>query len=261
MDKDRTWMNHRGINDRRKHDYIARVNKFLEYAFHGKEEGTKLRCPCVNCNLCFFHNRTTIHNHLIIRGIVRNYSPWIHHGECEDETNNSDNDVEEDSLDVMDNFVIGDDMRRLVQDAVNVPPGISESFGDHADSEGGYAYTEVPTTFDKLMEDAKAELYHGYKTFTRLEFVVTLLHIKVSSKWSEKSFSMLLKALQRAFNNDEKFPASSYEAKKYTKVLGLDYVKIDACINHCVLYWKENKNLDKCSKCHASRWKEKINPQ
>jgi len=49
--------------------------------------------------------------------------------------------------------------------------------------------------------------------------------------------------------------------KKYTKALGLDYVKIDACINHCVLYWKENKDLDKCPKCHASRWKEKINPQ
>ena len=65
---------------------------------------------------------------------------------------------------------------------------------------------------------------------------------------------MLFKALQRAFNNDEKFPTSSYEAKeKYTEALGLDYVKIDACINHCVLYWKESKNLDKCPKCHASR--------
>ena len=42
--------------------------------------------------------------------------------------------------------------------------------------------------------------------------------------------------------------------------LGFDYVKIDACINQCVLYWKENKNLDKCPKCQASRWKEKINP-
>jgi len=33
-------MNHRGIIDRRKPEYIVGVNEFLEYAFHGKEEGT-----------------------------------------------------------------------------------------------------------------------------------------------------------------------------------------------------------------------------
>ena len=181
MDKDQTWMNHRGINDRRKPDYIAGVNQFLAYAFHGKEEGTELRCPCVNCNLCFFHNRSTIYNHLIIRDILRNYSPWIHHGEGEDQTNRSDNDIEEDSVNDVDSFGVHDDMRPLVQDAVHViNSGISERFGDHADSQGGH--TEVPTTFDRLMEDAEAELYHGCKTFSRLEFIVTLLHIKVSSK-------------------------------------------------------------------------------
>ena len=99
------------------------------------------------------------------------------------------------------------------------------------------------------MQDVEAELYPGCKTFTRLEFIVTLLHIKVSCKWSDKSFSMLLRSLQRAFNNDENFPENSYEAKKYTKALGLDYVKIDARINNCILYWKENRDLDECPKC------------
>ena len=56
------------------------------------------------------------------------------------------------------------------------------------------------------MEDAEAELSPGCKTLTRLEFIVALLHIKVSCKWSDKSFSMLLRSLQRAFNNDENFP-------------------------------------------------------
>ena len=37
--------------------------------------------------------------------------------------------------------------------------------------------------------------------------------------------------------------------------LGLDYIKIDACENHCVLFWKEYKKLDICPKCKASRWK------
>ena len=98
------------------------------------------------------------------------------------------------------------------------------------------ASNEVPKEFYKLKEDAEVGLYPGCKTFTRLEFLITLLHIKVSCKCRNKSFSMLLKALHRALNYDENFPANSSEAKKYTRALGLDYVKIDACINHCILH-------------------------
>ena len=128
-------------------------------------------------------------------------------------------------------------------------------------TESGEGSNEVAKGFYKLKEDAEAALYPFCKTFTRLEFLITLLHIKVSCKWSDKSFSTLLKALHRALNYDENFPENSYEAKKYTRALGLDYVKIDACINHCILYWKENKGLDKCPKCDASRWKEKVSVQ
>ncbi|XP_057250051.1 uncharacterized protein LOC130591140 [Beta vulgaris subsp. vulgaris] len=69
---------------------------------------------------------------------------------------------------------------------------------------------------------------------------------------------MLLKTLHRAFNYDKNFPANAYEAKKYTKALGLDYVKIDACVNHCILFRKEFANEEKCPKCVAPRWKEKV---
>jgi hypothetical protein len=38
--------------------------------------------------------------------------------------------------------------------------------------------------------------------------------------------------------------------------LGLDYKKIDACPNDCMLYWKEHENAEFCKSCGASRWKE-----
>jgi len=37
--------------------------------------------------------------------------------------------------------------------------------------------------------------------------------------------------------------------------LGLDYIKINACENHCVLFRKEYETLDICPICKASRWK------
>ena len=37
--------------------------------------------------------------------------------------------------------------------------------------------------------------------------------------------------------------------------LGLGYVKIDACEENCMLYWKENANRSDCRVCGRSRWK------
>ncbi|GFZ06764.1 DEAD-box protein abstrakt [Actinidia rufa] len=50
-------------------------------------------------------------------------------------------------------------------------------------------------------------------------------------------------------------PKSTYEARKILFDLGLSYELIDACINDCVLFWKENAMLDKCPRCNVSRYK------
>ena len=81
------------------------------------------------------------------------------------------------------------------------------SIGDHIENEDGQ--NEVPKEFHKLTEDTETNFHPSCKTFTRLEFIMTLLHIKVSCKWSDKSFSMLLRSLQRAFNNDKNFTENS----------------------------------------------------
>ena len=48
---------------------------------------------------------------------------------------------------------------------------------------------------------------------------------------------------------------SYHEAKTYLKELGLSYDSIHVCKNNCMLFWKDNDNLDNCVKCGASRWK------
>jgi len=40
---DRSWINHMGMDDRKRPEYVMGVNQFLEYAFSGKDEGTKMR--------------------------------------------------------------------------------------------------------------------------------------------------------------------------------------------------------------------------
>ncbi|KAK6793985.1 hypothetical protein RDI58_007438 [Solanum bulbocastanum] len=56
--------------------------------------------------------------------------------------------------------------------------------------------------------------------------------------------------------DESNFPDSYYEAMKLIRSLGISYEKIDPCKNDCMLYWKNNKFVDSCKICGASRWKE-----
>jgi len=50
-------------------------------------------------------------------------------------------------------------------------------------------------------------------------------------------------------------PDSLDKVQKVVRELGLDYVKIHACKNDCVLFFDTNAALQTCPKCGASRWK------
>ncbi|XP_021746190.1 uncharacterized protein LOC110712077 [Chenopodium quinoa] len=52
-----------------------------------------------------------------------------------------------------------------------------------------------------------------------------------------------------------KMPASFNEAKSVLKLLGLDYNKIDACPNDCMLYWEEHEKATSYHVCKTPRWK------
>ncbi|KAG8367592.1 hypothetical protein BUALT_Bualt16G0088400 [Buddleja alternifolia] len=109
--------------------------------------------------------------------------------------------------------------------------------------------------FMRLLADADKKLYPGCENFTKLSFIVTLMHIKILSRWNNKSFSMLLQVLKKALPNGETLPSSYYEVKTMIKDLGLHYEKIHACVNDCVLYRKEYEKEEKCLKCSTSRYK------
>jgi hypothetical protein len=50
-----------------------------------------------------------------------------------------------------------------------------------------------------------------------------------------------------------------YQSKKLLPALGMEYEKIDACKDNCMLFYKEHKNETKCLKCGKSRFVEVIN--
>ncbi|KAL2938995.1 Inositol 1 4 5-trisphosphate receptor type 1 [Bienertia sinuspersici] len=123
-------MNHRGIEDRKKPSYLAGVDEFLNVAFAGREDLCKLRCPCLKCNNQLYHDKITIKSHLIAWGIVRDYNPWVYHGESVDQLGGGGSDgSDHEHSNGEDNsnssqHIIGDDLTSWLIDA-------ARTHGDH----------------------------------------------------------------------------------------------------------------------------------
>lgn len=57
----------------------------------------------------------------------------------------------------------------------------------------------------------------------------------------------LLKELLPEWNN---LTASYAEMKNTIKDIGMDYIKYDACINNCMLFWKEHEHINEGARAH-----------
>ena len=98
-------------------------------------------------------------------------------------------------------------------------------------------------------------LYSGCTSFTKLSAVLALVNLKAQFGWSDKSFSELLMLLKTILPADNVLPKNHYEAKKILCPVGMQYEKIHACCNDCILYRDEFAELHDCPVCGVSRYK------
>jgi hypothetical protein len=95
--------------------------------------------------------------------------------------------------------------------------------------------------------------------FTKISAVFKLYNLKAKNRWSDKSFTSLLELLGEILPENNLIPDSTYRAKKLLCPLSMEVERIHACPNDCILYRNEYNDLDKCSKCNASRYKLRDN--
>ena len=138
-------------------------------------------------------------------------------------------------------------------------PNLNDFSGENENIESNDVLHEEPNTeakkFYQLLGDYRKLLYQGSKS-SKLSVLVKLLHIKSLGHWSNESFTMLLKLLKEDLLPDgSTLPDSYYEAKKTIRDLSLSYEKIDACINDCLLFWKDDKEANFYKIYSASMWR------
>lgn len=84
--------------------------------------------------------------------------------------------------------------------------------------------------------------------------MIRLFIFKCDHRLINVAFGDLLKLLRDVLP-DAKLPSSFNEAKSVLKALGLNYTKIDACPNDCMLYWEEHADATSCHVCETPRRK------
>jgi len=173
-----------------------------------------------------------IRTHLIYDGISPSYTKWIWHGE--------------------------------LPQMSSIPPTatVDEQVGDriedmlHDLGQEGFRQAQAPY-YEKLDTDSKKPLYMGCTKYTRLSGVLALVNLKARFGWSDKSFNELLLLLKNMLPVDNMLPKNHYEAKKILCPVGMEYEKIHACPNDCILYRHQFAEIRNCPTCGVSRYKVK----
>ncbi|KAL6551372.1 hypothetical protein OROMI_021860 [Orobanche minor] len=219
-------------------EYIKGIKSFLENAFPIFSKGNEMQCPCKNCMNRKWHRHDVIYDHLICTGPSPIHVQWIcdiSSKKIRSSTNFKD---DETGMDFGDNL-----------DAMFNCTGMK--FANLGECEG------VPNVeakrFYEHVKEGKQPLYPGCTNFSRLSFKVRLYYLKCAHGISESAFGDLLKLIKEAFPHAH-LPLSFNAAKNIIKDLGIDYKKIHACPNSCMLYWAENEGKDSCHVCGTSRW-------
>ncbi|RWR80301.1 hypothetical protein CKAN_00893400 [Cinnamomum micranthum f. kanehirae] len=109
-------------------------------------------------------------------------------------------------------------------------PIVQPNDSDESDDES----KENQGEYDKLIEDHRRE---------------TCLEEDTQERDDVQDFENLLKASQRGL-----YPGCR-SSDTLLRDLSMGYKNIDACKHNCVLYWKENAQLDKCPECEEPRYK------
>ncbi|KAL0290412.1 UNVERIFIED_CONTAM: hypothetical protein Sradi_7050900 [Sesamum radiatum] len=111
---------------------------------------------------------------------------------------------------------------------------------------GGGPYDYVSGRIDRfhdILHAAEQPLWNGCTT-SQLAVVPELVDIKANGQLSERICDQVSQWGDHIIPRDHSFPVDYYNTKKLIKHLGLPIEKIDTCKNGCMLYWKDDINLE-----------------
>ncbi|GJX35344.1 hypothetical protein Tco_0246901 [Tanacetum coccineum] len=167
----------------------------------------------------YAHKVEEVQYHLYRHRIDISYTKWTKHGE-EDEP------------------------------SISAPKPVNATTEFVDDMDFAYIPTDGPATVE--MVNATKD---NFDVDDLLSAIVKLLNLKGKYGASDKFFTELLGLIKKMLPAGNEMVEKTYQAKKVMRLMGSGYKKIHVCINNCLLYWKNDKDLTACRTCGTSRWK------
>ena len=232
-------------------------------------------CPCRKCKNRSSHTIDTVSGHLYTKGFMHDYYVWYLHGEgfgndvgasssnyqpvyppnmpsynysgfhhvYEHEVGNVDQYPEH-------NAVGPSRIEDMVHDAF---PGVNTYVPDDD-------VVEEPNPnakqFYDMMSSANQPLYDGCREgLSRLSLASRMTTIKSDHNLSASSMDDWTALFKEYLPQGNHAADSYYEVQKLVSNLGLPARTIDVCIDNCMLFWKDDDNLQECRFCHKPRYK------
>ncbi|XP_026435850.1 uncharacterized protein LOC113333642 [Papaver somniferum] len=243
--------------------YIEGVRSFIEFVRKNGGGRTKFSCPCNSCkNGKGPLSLGEIDYHLVKNGVQLTYTTWRFHGEKSHKDK-----PRSDSVGVaVENVGIGVD--NLGNSAENVEGfaekfnpacSVDENVGVHSrvHKDDGTSSSKKKRYFYKR---AREPLYPSCpKEKTPLCAAIKLNNIKTQYGFSDNGVTAILELFKELLPDGSTLPCKFHDVKKLIPELGMDYITYDACINDCILYWKDHASLVKCHVCQEPRYEKVFN--
>jgi hypothetical protein len=225
-----------GWNDNGCHseEWVHNTNNFLDHIFSGvpNAANTGVVCPCSDCRNRVRWRRGVMSMHLCKRGFMPGYNRWTEHGEP--------------PISVP-----------TLEQIYNTADGLDEMLADFGGAMDIDSLEEEPTADAKAfyaMLAASKEPLHNFTSVSQLTAVARLMAIKSQHNLSGECMKSLLMLFGDVLPENHKMLNNLYECKHLLSGLKMPYVKIDACINNCMIYYKENEHKEKCDVCEESHY-------
>ncbi|KAG9444814.1 hypothetical protein H6P81_016154 [Aristolochia fimbriata] len=191
---DKSWMENwrsRLINN----EYKEGVKSFLQKAQVVVGLDNKIRCPCRFCANKEFIQIGLVEEHLFVNGILPSYTRWVFHGErytIEEVIRQRRSQRVE-----TDNNRIHELLHDVEVEQIVGHENVEEFGGTEGEPEQDIVGGEQ---FNKLFAYANRELYPGCQSFSKLKFLIRLLHIKTTRNLSNKTMDDLIPMYPRSLD-------------------------------------------------------------
>jgi hypothetical protein len=174
------------------------VNGFLAFAFRNSVVRSKTLCPCRKCANSFWKEASVVREHLICDGFLKGYMIWNLHGEARSSMNHGNYD----DVEVTEEPNKDDDISGLLRDLAT---GLDDG-GGFEDNSYIIRCCDELADIEKLVAKNRKELYPNCKKYTKLCFLVRLLHINHLGGWTGRSMNLLLDLLNDALPEGSALP-------------------------------------------------------